>query len=320
MTGFGWKKEERLSARATGGPGKAEIELEGHILKLTNLDRVLYPDSGFTKGDLIDYYAAVAPVLLPHLRDRPLSMRRFPEGVASEGFWEKQCPEHRPDWVETATIKSESSPRGKVDYCLVNNLPTLIWIANLGCIELHLSLAVARRRKTPGFMVFDLDPGKPAGLLDCVEIALLIHDTLEGQGLCSLAKVSGSKGIQVYVPLNYRVSYDRTGGFAHSLARAFESEMPEQVVSKMRKKLREGKVLIDWSQNSEHKTTVAVYSMRARPEPSISAPVGWETLGDALEKSDPSALRFRPERVTEALAEADDPFATVLTKRQKLPS
>lgn len=317
---FGWKKKERLTSRVSGGPAKAAIELEGRTVRLTNLDRVLYPETGFTKGDLIDYYAAVAPVLLPHLRGRPLSMRRFPEGVEQDGFWEKQCPDHRPDWVATAAIKSESSARGKVDYCLVNDLPTLVWVANLGCIELHLSLATAKKRKTPDFMVFDLDPGKPADILDCAEIALLIRDTLKGQGLESLAKVSGSKGIQIYVPLNYRVNYDRTGEFAHSLARAFEAEMPDRVVSKMRKKLRKGKVLIDWSQNSEHKTTVAVYSMRARPEPSVSTPIGWKALARACDKSDSSALRFTPKQVANKVTAGKDPFGAVLKEKQKLPT
>lgn len=316
---FGWRKKERLTSQARGTRAKADIEIDGRTLRLTNLDRVLYPETGFTKGDLIDYYAAVAPLMLPHLKDRPLSMRRFPEGVEADGFWEKQCPDHRPGWVKTAAIKSESSDRGVVDYCLVNDLSTLVWIANLGCIEFHLSLARATRRKTPDFMVFDLDPGEPADVLDCAEIALLIHDTLKGQGLESLAKVSGSKGLQIYVPLHYRVNYDRTGGFAHALARAFESEMPDRVVSKMRKSLRKGKILIDWSQNSRHKTTVAVYSLRARPEPSVSTPVSWETVARACEKEDSSLLHFTPRQVLRKLDGTGDPFADVLSRRQKLP-
>jgi bifunctional non-homologous end joining protein LigD len=317
---FGWKKRDRLTSQATGSPEKASVEIEGREVRLTNLDRVLYPESGFTKGDLIDYYAAVAPVLLPHLHDRPVTMRRFPDGVESDGFWEKHCPTYRPRWVKTASIVSESSAQGEVDYCLVNDLPTLIWMANLACIELHVSLAKARRRKTPDFMVFDLDPGKPADILDCAEIALLIRDTLEGQGVDCLAKVSGSKGIQVYVPLNRRARYERTGEFAHSLARAFEEEMPDQVVSKMTKKLRKGKVLIDWSQNSEHKTTVAVYSMRAKPTPSVSMPVSWKQLERALERSDRSLLHFDHVSVIKKLKGGKDQFAPVLTEQQTLPA
>lgn len=315
---FGWKRSERLTSAVTGGPGKASIEIDGRELRLTNLDRVLYPETGFTKGDLIDYYAAVAPLLLPHLRDRPVTMRRFPDGVESEGFWEKHCPDHRPGWVKTASIESSSSSKGRVDYCLVNDVATLVWMANLGCIELHVSLARARRRKTPDFMVFDLDPGPPADILDCAETALLIHDTLAGQDLVSLAKVSGSKGIQVYVPLNGRASYDRTGGFAHSLARAFEQELPGQIVSRMTKSLRKGKILIDWSQNSEHKTTVSVYSMRARSTPSVSMPVGWERLEQALDRSDDSLLRFGPAEVLRRIS-GTDPFGAILELKQKLP-
>lgn len=317
---FGWNKRERLTSRATGGPEKAAIEIEGREVSLTNLDRVLFPESGFTKGDLIDYYAAVAPALLPHLRDRPVTMRRFPDGVEGEGFWEKHCPTYRPRWVKTASIVSESSAQGEVDYCLVNDLPTLVWMANLACIELHVSLAKARRRKTPDFMVFDLDPGKPADILDCAEVALLIRDTLKGQGLDSLAKVSGSKGIQVYVPLNRRARYERTGEFAHSLARAFEEEMPDQVVSKMRKSLRKGKVLIDWSQNTEHKTTVAVYSMRAKSTPSVSMPVGWKLLERALDGSDRNLLHFDHVSVLRQLKRGEDRFAPVLTEQQTLPA
>ncbi len=319
MSAFDIPEGLRVTSRASGGPEKAEIEVEGVTLKLSNLDRVLFPETGFTKGDLIDYYAAVAPALLPHLRDRPLTMRRFPDGVEGEGFWEKQCPSFRPDWIRTASIRSESSARGKVDYCLVNDLPSLLWVANLACIELHVSLARASRRKTPDFMVFDLDPGPPVGLLACAEIAVLVRDALEGQGLDSFAKVSGSKGIQVYVPLNTRgTNYRRTGGFAHALAKAFEQEMPDQVVSKMRKDIRGGKVLIDWSQNSEHKTTVAVYSMRASPRPSVSTPVSWPLIEQALDDSDAGLLRFGPEAVLSGVGDEGDAFAPVLAERQRL--
>ncbi len=319
MTGMRLSRSLRITNGAQGGPDRSTLAVDGREIKLTNLDRVLFPETGFTKRDLIDYYAAVAPVLLPHLRDRPLTMRRFPSGVDEEGFWEKHCPDFRPDWVATAAIESDSAKR-TVEYCLVNDLPTLVWVANLACVELHVSLAKAETRSRPEAMVFDLDPGKPADLLDCAEVALLIHGTLGVQGLDSVPKVSGSKGIQVYVPLNSKASYGETGKFAHALARAFEEEMPDRVVSKMRKDLRPGKVLIDWSQNSEHKTTVAVYSMRATPTPSVSLPVGWESLRSALDDGDAGRLRFGPDPVIRGIRKDGDRFEPVLSLRQKLPS
>ncbi|MDQ2622325.1 MAG: non-homologous end-joining DNA ligase [Actinomycetota bacterium] len=319
MTGFRLPKGERITDQAKGSAESSLLEVDGRELKLTNLDRVLYPEAGFTKRDLIDYYAAVAPVLIPHLRDRPITMRRFPQGVEDDGFWEKQCPSFRPEWVETAPIESDSAGR-TVDYCLVNDLPTLVWMANLACIELHVSLAEAVTRARPTAVVFDLDPGPPADILDCAEIGLLIHETLASQNLESFAKVSGSKGIQVYVPLNTKTDYESTGGFAQALARAFEQEMPDRVVSNMKKSLRRGKVLIDWSQNSEHKTTVAVYSMRAKATPSVSQPVRWDALRSALDRNSPEELRFGPRRVIESIRAEGDPFGPLLTLEQELPS
>ncbi len=311
--------DQPITARIEGGRDEGVLKVDGREVRVTHLDRVLFPRTGFTKGDLIDYYAAISPVMLPHLRNRPLSMRRFPAGVDEDGFWEKQCPEFRPDWVSTATIRSKSSRRGKVDYCLVNDLPTLVWVANLACIELHVSLARAKTRDRPASIVFDLDPGPPADLMDCAEISLLIRDTLERQGLRSLAKVSGSKGLQVYVPLNRKARYGTTGEFAHSLARTFEEAMPDRVVSTMRKKKRPGKVLIDWSQNSEHKTTVAVYSIRAKERPSVSAPVSWEEIEGALDSGDPASLRFGPSVAVNRSSASGDLFEAVLKLRQSLP-
>lgn len=310
--------QDSVTSGQEGNRDETSIEVSGREVRLTSLDKVLYPENGFTKADLIDYYAAIAPVMLPHLRDRPVTLRRFPDGVTEDGFWEKHCPESRPDWVRTAKIRSESSARGIVEYCLVNDLPTLLWLANLGTIEFHLSLARAKTRATPTVMVFDLDPGEPSDILDCAGIALLIRDTLGHQQLDSLAKVSGSKGIQVYVPLNYRARYERTSGFAHDLARTFEEAMPDRVVSRMRKALRPGKVLIDWSQNSEHKTTVAVYSMRARENPSVSMPVNWKTVEQALDEGDRSLLQFSAQQALEVVASGKDRFSPVLETRQQL--
>jgi bifunctional non-homologous end joining protein LigD len=295
-----------------------QVEVDGLSLRLSNLDRVLYPETGFTKGDLIDYYYRVAPALLPHLQDRPLTMRRFPGGVDEEGFWEKRCPEHRPEWVETASIWSSSNDED-VEYCLAKDRATLVWAANLADIELHTSLATAEERAKPTSMVFDLDPGEPAGIPECASIARLIRGMLAETGLDCIAKTSGSKGIQVYVPLNTEVTYEQTKPFALAVATEFERQMPDHVVSRMTKSLRPGKVLIDWSQNSEHKTTVCVYSMRARPVPSVSTPVTWEEVEEVADGASPQTLSFGPEDVLERIDRLGDLFASMNTLRQSLP-
>lgn len=311
-------KSRRITEEAEGGPESWSLEVEGRELRLSNLDKEFYPGTGFTKGDMIDYYAAIAPALLPHLKDRPITLRRFPGGVDHEGWWEKHSPDHRPRWVRTALIESKTRGGEKVRYTMINDLPTLLWAANLAAIELHVSLARARSRMTPTSMVYDLDPGEPADIIDCAEIALIIRDTLEHQGLESFAKVSGSKGVQLYVPLNGRTHYDKTGGYAHELAKVFETQMPDRVVSRMKKSLRGGKVLIDWSQNSRHKTTVAVYSLRAKDEPFVSAPVEWHELERAVDRSDPGSLYFSPRQVAQRVARKGDLFAPVLEIEQKL--
>jgi bifunctional non-homologous end joining protein LigD len=297
---------------------KYEVEVDGRVLKLSNLDRVLYPETGFTKGDLIDYYAAIAPALLPHLRDRPLTMRRFPGGVDGPSFYEKRCPAHRPDWVTTASIWSDSNEE-EMDYCVVNEVPTLLWAANLADIELHTSLATAAERQTPRSVVFDLDPGPPAAVLDCAEIGLTINGMLKELGLESFIKTSGSKGLQLYVPLNSGADYESTKGFAHEVAKIFEAQMPDKVVSKMKKSLRKGKIFIDWSQNVEHKTTVCVYSMRAKSTPSVSTPVKWSEVEEAVDAADAELLSFGPEQVLERVAEHGDLFADLLRIEQRLP-
>lgn len=297
---------------------KYEVEVEGRTLKLSNLDRVLYPETGFSKGDLIDYYEAVAPVLLPHLRDRPLTMRRFPGGVDGPSFWEKRCPEHRPDWVRTASIWSDSNEE-EIDYCVVDDVATLVWAANLADIELHTSLATAAERQTPRAVVFDLDPGEPADVLDCAGIALTIRGTLGEFGLETFVKTSGSKGLQLYVPLNSDTDYAKTKSFAHQLAKIFETQMPNRVVSRMKKSLREGRIFIDWSQNVEHKTTVCVYSMRAKPVPSVSTPVTWTEVEEASDSGDAGLLAFGPEEVLERIDEHGDLFRDLLEIEQRLP-
>jgi bifunctional non-homologous end joining protein LigD len=289
-----------------------EVRIDGRTLKLSNFDKVLFPATGFTKGDLIDYYARVAPVLLAHLRGRPLTLKRYPDGVEGGHFYEKQAPSHRPEWVATARV-------GKVDFCLANDVPTLVWLGNLADIELHTSLALADANARPTMMVFDLDPGEPAGLLQCGEVALVLRGLFGGLGLESLVKTSGSKGLQVYVPLNTEVDYSQTRPFAKQVAEALEAQMPDLVVSRMTKTVRRGRVFVDWSQNAEHKTTVCVYSVRARERPTVSTPVGWEEVQAARAAGDPEALVFDTTGVLERIGREGDLFAPVLSLVQELP-
>jgi bifunctional non-homologous end joining protein LigD len=296
-----------------------EIEVEGRTLKLTNRAKVMYPRSGFTKGELIDYYAAIAPVLLPHLAGRPLTLKRYPDGVEGEYFYEKRCPPHRPDWVRTAAIASERG-RGTIDYCVAEDLPTLLWAANLADIELHTSLSRAERMDRPTAIVFDLDPGAPAGLRECARVALWIREMFDSLGLETFVKTSGSKGMQVYAPLNTPVGYEQTKSFARAVAELLQKRHPRQVVSRMAKQLRPRRVLVDWSQNDEHKTTVCVYSLRARERPTISTPLSWEELESALRgrRGEPS-LSVEPRELLQRVERDGDLFAPLLTLAQELP-
>ncbi len=294
------------------------IEVDDKPLKLTNLDKILYPASGFTKGQVIDYYARIAPALVPHLAGRPLTLKRYPEGVDHQYFFEKNATQYRPEWVKTAPVWSESNHRN-VNYILANDLPTLIWVANLASIELHPSLSLAKNLACPGTMVFDLDPGPPANIIECCQVGMWLREVFEHFGLRSFPKTSGSKGLQIYVPLNTPASYDVTKGFANALARLLENDHRELVVSDMKKQLRVGKVLVDWSQNDEHKTTISVYSLRARERPTVSTPVKWEEVEQALKKKDASALVFESAQVLARVEKMGDLFEPVLTLKQKLP-
>jgi bifunctional non-homologous end joining protein LigD len=296
----------------------AEIEVDGRTLKLTNREKVMYPRTGFTKGELIDYYAAVAPVLLPHLTGRPLTLKRYPDGVEGEYFYEKRCPAHRPAWVSTAPIQSERG-KGTIDYCLAEDLPTLIWAANLADIELHTSLSRAARMDRPTAIVFDLDPGAPAALKACCRVALWVKEVFDTFGLDTFAKTSGSKGVQVYVPLNTPVSYEQIKPFARAVAELLERRHPRQVISRMAKDLRPGKVLIDWSQNDEHKTTVCVYSLRARERPTISTPLEWEEVERAARARREPNLSAEPQELLERVQRHGDLFAPLLSLTQELP-
>jgi bifunctional non-homologous end joining protein LigD len=299
-------------------PRTVEVEIEDRRLKLSNLEKVLYPGHGFTKAQVIDYYTRIAPAILPHLKDRPLTLKRYPDGVDGESFYEKNCPKHRPPWVSTAKVWSGGNNRDMY-YCMVQDLPTLVWVANLASLELHTSLSLAKELPRPRMLVFDLDPGPPATIVECCRVGLWLRDIFAEHGLQSLAKTSGSKGLQLYVPLNTPVDYVRTKTVSRGLAQRLEAEHPDAVVYMQRKTLREGKVLIDWSQNDQYKTTVNVYSLRARARPTVSTPVSWEEVEAALEAGDPNLLVFDSEQAVERFERLGDLFEPVLKLRQKLP-
>lgn len=296
------------------------VEVEGRELKLTNLDKVLYPKAGFTKGEMVDYYAKVAPAMVPHLSGRAVTLRRFPEGVEDldAAFFEKRCPKHRPKWVKTARV--EAGPHaGKIDFCVCDGLPTLVWMAQLASIELHPSLSLSRAPKRPTVLAFDLDPGPPADIVDCCRVGLRLREMFGHFGVRSFPKTSGSKGMQVYVPLNDKTSYEVTKPFAKAIAQLLEKQTPDQVVSKMKKVEREGKVFVDWSQNHQRKTTIAVYSLRARRRPTVSTPITWEEVEAAADSGDGSALVFESGDVLERIETHGDLFAPVLELVQELP-
>jgi bifunctional non-homologous end joining protein LigD len=285
---------------------------QGRRLKISNWDKVLYPETGFTKGDLVAYYGRIAPIVLPHLHDRPLTLKRYPNGVDSQYFYEKQSPSHRPEWVQTVKI-------GSINYTLAQDRPTLVWLANLADIELHTSLSLAPAPERPTMLVFDLDPGAPAGIVECCRVGVVLHGLFDQIGLQSFAKTSGSKGLQVYVPLNGDTDYEQTKSFARRIAELLEQRMPELVVSRMTKRLRPGKVLVDWSQNDIHKTTVNVYSVRARERPTVSTPVSWDEVADVQRNGDGESLAFDTDQVLERVTEVGDLFAPVASLRQRLP-
>lgn len=293
------------------------IEVEGRSVKLSNLDKVLYPAAGFTKAEVLDYYARVAPTLLPHLGDRALTLRRFPDGVEGNSFYEKNCPRYRPDWVGVHRVTGED---GAIDFCRIDSLAALTWVANLAALELHTSMARAADPDSPTMVVFDLDPGPPAAVLDCARVALWIRRVLDDLGLVSLVKTSGSKGLQAYVPLNAPATYERTAGFARTLAQLLERQEPDRVVSVQRKDLRRGKVLVDWSQNSRHKTTVCAYSLRARERPTVSTPVSWDEVEEALDAGDPALLSFEAGEVLQRIDRRGDLFAPAADLVQELPA
>jgi bifunctional non-homologous end joining protein LigD len=296
------------------------VSVDGREVALSNLDKVLYPKTGFTKGQVIDYYQRISPALLTHLAGRPLTLKRYPNGVEGHFFYEKRCPSYRPEWFRTAEIWSDRN-KGIVPYCVVDDLASLVWVANTASLELHPSLSKADNMPSPTAVAFDLDPGAPADIVDCCRIGLRLRDLFGQMGLEAFAKTSGSKGLQIYVPLNTPTTYE--GGsksFAHTVAQLFEKQFPDEVVSQMAKALRPGKVLIDWSQNDEYKTTVSVYSLRARERPTVSTPVTWDEVESVVTARDPDLVVFEAGDVVKRFEAHGDLFEPVATLQQELPA
>lgn len=288
------------------------VEVDGHALALSNLDKVLYPDTGFTKAAVVGYYARVAPFLLPHLRRRALTMVRWPDGVTGPSFFEKRCPSHAPEWVPRVAVEP-----GLVA-CTVDDLATLTWVANLAALELHTPQATVDDPDRPSSVVLDLDPGDPADVLDCARVALELHDLLADLGLRAVVKTSGGKGLHVGIPIR-GAHADDAKAFAHALGRLLARRDPSRVTTVMRRDRRAGKVLLDWSQNDRHKTTVSAYSLRARATPSVSTPVTWDEVRDAAGDGDPGRLTFDASEVLERVARHGDLYADNLAADQRLP-
>ncbi len=291
------------------------VRIGDRELNLTNLDKVLYPEAAFTKAEVIDYYARIAPVMLAHLAGRALTFRRFPDGVDGESFFEKRCPKHRPPWVPVALGPGDR--KGGIEYCVIDEPAALVWAANLAALELHAPMALAVDLDAPRMVVFDLDPGAPADIRDCCRIALAIREVLATVGLVAWPKTSGSKGLQLYVPVNGPLTHEHASSFALAVGQLLEKQRPKEVVTSMAKVVRPGKVFIDWSQNNRHKTTVAVYSLRARPQPTVSTPVGWDEVMAC--SSGEATLVFEAAEVLQRVDELGDLFAPTVTTVQQLP-
>ncbi len=308
------RKAAAKPARRTG----ETLNISGLQVPVSNLDKIFYPAAGFTKAQVIDYYIRISPVLLPHLKDRPLTLKRYPDGVDGGFFYEKRCPPYRPEWVKTAPVWSDRNET-EIHYCLANNLPSIVWAANLGDLELHTFLAKADAVDRPTMMVFDLDPGAPADIVSCAQVGFWLKEKLDALKLQSFPKTSGSKGLQIYVPLNTPVTYDQTKTLSHQLAEELEREHPDLVLSKMARQLRKGKIFVDWSQNDRHKTTVCAYSLRAKDHPTVSTPVEWDEVKSALKKKDSKLLSFLSDDVLKRVEKNGDLFEPLLKLKQKLP-
>ncbi len=292
-------------------PERVHVEIDGHRLAVSNLEKVLYPMVSFTKAQVIDYYVRIAPYMLPHVEDRGITLRRWPDGVTESSFFEKRCPSHRPGWV--GTCAGPGDRRSGIEYCKLHTIAALAWTANLAALEIHAPMARCGEIDSPSMLVFDLDPGEPATIIECCQIALEIQEVLETVGLQCFPKTSGSKGMQLYVPLNTPHEHEHASDFALAVAQLLEQKLPKQVLSKMTKKLRKGKIFIDWSQNSRHKTTIAPYSLRAKDRPTVSTPLLWDEVADG------EHLSFEAGDVLERVEQHGDLFAETLTLEQELP-
>lgn len=294
------------------------IESQGRSLALTNLEKELYPACAFTKADVLEYYRRMAAFILPHLHDRALTMKRYPAGVDKPFFFEKRCPVHRPPWVKTAELQRSGGEPMTV--CLINDREALLWVANLASLELHVPLARAASPETPDALVFDLDPGAPANILDCAKVALLLCELLSRLGLASSVKSSGQKGLHVFVPLNDpAATFTATRQFSRTVAVILEKNYPELVTAKMAKTARSGRVFINWEQNDASKTMICVYSLRAREMPFVSCPLGWQELEELAMMGDPEKLQILPAEAVRRVEEMGDLFGEVLVTQQKLP-
>lgn len=300
--------------------GGVDVDVGGRTLRLSNLDKVLYPETGFTKAEVIGYYAGVAEAMVPHLAGRCVTFRRFPDGVDGTSFYAKKCPSYRPEWMRTAVGPGTDEDGSALRYCVIDDVAGLVWAANLAALELHTPMARSDDLDRPGAVVFDLDPGAPADVLSCAQVAVWIRDLLARGGLDVFPKTSGSKGLQVYLPLNTPVTHDETRAFANGVAQLLERAHPDRVLVSMKRSLRVGKVFVDWSQNASFKTTVCVYSLRARPRPTASTPLRWDEIEDALSAGDADALRFEADEVRARVGAHGDLFEPVLTREQVLPT
>jgi bifunctional non-homologous end joining protein LigD len=294
-------------------PQGDDVEIEGRRLRLSNLDKVLYPAVGWTKAQVIDFYARIGPVMLPHLEGRPVTMVRWPDGVDGKSFFEKRCPSHAPEWMETTDVAWGLSA------CMVNELPALVWMANMAALELHTPQARADSWSRPDSVVFDLDPGPRTTILDCCRVGLELRDLLDQLGLVSVVKTSGSKGLHLAVPLHTDTTDDATKDFALAAGQLLAKRDPKRVTVVMKKEERTGRVFVDWSQNDDNKTTIAAYSLRAKERPTVSTPVSWDEVSDALDGGDPSVLAFEAGDVLERVAEVGDLYAENLELEQELP-
>ena len=290
------------------------VEIDGRELSVTNLDKVLYPD-GFTKAEVIDYYVRVAPAMLPHVQGRGVTLRRYPNGVDGTSFFEKRSPDHRPDWIGTALGPGDR--KGGIQYLVIDEVATLAWVGNMAALEVHAPMARAVDIDAPTMVVFDLDPGAPATIVDCCRVALEIQDVLADLDLQIWPKTSGSKGMQLYLPLNTPHTHEHASSFALAVAQVLENQDPKRVTSVMKKQLRKGKIFVDWSQNSHHNTTIAAYSLRARPTPTVSTPISWDEVQSG---ADGEVLSFTAPEVLERVADFGDVFAPTATLEQELPT